>query len=239
MSLADNMGGSKKSDGFVTFLSTSNRDLRNITLMRIKTIALSLLLAGVTSTTFAGTFYNSEAAFTMQLSPVFYLEDFSNFTFGNPLDGSQTSWASPGANGYGWTASAALGLYSNTSALSTNTANDPLTITFTGLTVTAFGGNFANTDITGAFIPGTVTINTSDGGSTMVTFGATEGFIGYTSAVPIVSITTSATSGVTNNWIQVDHFYTGAAVPEPGTIALLTLGTFGVIGAAMKRRRAA
>ena len=88
------------------------------------------------------------------------------------------------------------------------------------------------------FIPGTITVTTSDGGVEVLSIPTSPGsFIGYTSAVPIVSMVMSATSGATNNWIQVDHFYTGALVPEPGTMALLTLGVVGLAGAAIKRRR--
>ncbi|MGI8820063.1 MAG: PEP-CTERM sorting domain-containing protein [Chthoniobacterales bacterium] len=205
--------------------------------MLIKALASSLLIALVASSASAvGTFYTTEASFLANTNPTRYLEDFSGFTFGNPLDGTQTSYVAPGANGFGWTASAALGLYSNVSALSTNAANDPITILFTGLPVTAFGGIFANTDINGNIIPGTVTVMTSDGGSQTVT---TNGFLGYTSNVTITSITMLA-AGTTNNWVQVDHFYTGtAAVPEPGTIALLSLGAVGLVGAAIKRRRQA
>src|SRR6267378_2880106 len=90
------------------------------------------LIIAVSSSLAAGTFYTSEASFTLALNPTFYLEDFSSFTFGSPLNGSQTTYNAPGGNGYGWTAAAALGLYSNVSALSTNNANDPITITFSG-----------------------------------------------------------------------------------------------------------
>ncbi|HJX25730.1 MAG TPA: PEP-CTERM sorting domain-containing protein [Chthoniobacterales bacterium] len=207
--------------------------------IRAKTITAALaVVALASSASAAGTFYTTEASFTLALNPVFYLEDFSSFTFGSPLNGTQPTYVAPGANGYGWTAAAALNLYSNISALSTNSANDPITLTFSGLSVTAFGGIFSNTDISGAFIPGTITVTTSDGGVEVLSIPTSPGsFIGYTSAVPIVSMVMSATSGATNNWIQVDHFYTGAAIPEPGTMALLTLGVVGLAGAAIKRRR--
>ena len=198
-------------------------------------VAASALAAVVSSASAQGTFYNTEAAFLPNLAPGSYLEDFSAFTFGNPLNGSQTSWASPGANGFGWTASATGGLYSNVSALSTNLANDPITILFTGAPVTAFGGIFANTDISGNVIPGTITVTTSDGGMQVIPTSNT--FLGYTSNVTITSITMVA-AGTTNNWVQVDHFYAGAAVPEPGTMALLAVGGAAVVGMIVKRRRA-
>jgi hypothetical protein len=207
--------------------------------MRTKLLATSLLVAVLASAaSAAGTFYTTEASFTANIAPGSYVEDFSNFTFGNPLDGSQTTWAAPGANGFGWTASAALGLYSNVSALSTNTANDPLMIMFTGAPVTAFGGIFANTDISGNIIPGTITVTTSDGGNFVIP--TTNSFLGYTASVgmTITSVTMLAQSGATNNWVQVDHFYTGMrAVPEPTTVGLLALGGVGLIGTAIKRRR--
>src|SRR4051812_24128752 len=208
------------------------------TIWQLIRVAAAMCAVVAASTASAGTFYNTEAAFTMQLSPGSYLEDFSGFTFGSPLDGTQTTWAAPGANGFGWTASAALGLYSNVSALSTNTANDPLMIMFTGAPVTAFGGIFANTDISGNIIPGTITVTTSDGGNFVIP--TTNSFLGYTASVgqTITSVTMLAQSGATNNWVQVDHFYTGmAAVPEPTTVGLLALGAVAMAGTAIKRRR--
>ena len=203
----------------------------------IKALAAAVALAGLVSSASAqGTVYTTEGSFLSSLGPTRYLEDFSTFTFGNPLNGTQFTWASPGANGFGWTASAVGGLYSNVSALSTNQANDPLVIMFTGAPVTAFGGIFANTDINGNIIPGTITVTTSDGGNFVVP--TTNLFRGYTSTVPITQISMVA-AGTTSNWVQLDHFYTGTAIPEPGTIALLSLGGVGLAGAALKRFRRA
>jgi hypothetical protein len=199
-----------------------------------KYLAIAAFVA-ITPSAFAQWFTN-EAAFTAALNGPFYLEDFSNFTFGNPLNGSQTTWAAPGANGYGWTAAATNGLYSNISALSTNTANDPLVLTFTGAPVTAFGGNIANSDIAGNLIPGTVTMLMSNGATNNLVLGAAEGFLGYISPVVLTTVTISAT-GTTNNWPQLDHAYTGSAVPEPGTMIALGLGAAAL--AARRRRKLA
>ena len=180
--------------------------------MRISIVVVSAILALSASSVSAGQFFTNETAFVNAIQPTYYLENFTNFTFGSPLDGSQPTYSAPGGNGFGWTASANLGLYANASALSVNNANNPLTITFTSNIVMAVGGIVANTDFTGSTIPGTVTITTSDGASNSIVFAtATQGFLGYTTTVPITSITLNATSGAANNWIQLDHFYTGVA----------------------------
>lgn len=177
--------------------------------------------------------FTNEALFLAAIDGTYYLEDFSNFTFGNPLNGSQPTWSAPGANGYGWDASAANGLWSNDSALSTGTSNDPLTLTFTGSPVTAFALNIANSDINGALIPGDSTVSLSNGASNMLTLGAAEGFLGWVGNDVLTSATLSATSGEPNNWVQADHVYTGAAaVPEPASMAVLALGAT----ALLKRR---
>ena len=189
--------------------------------MRISIVLVSafLALSSVSSAT-AGQFFTNETAFVNAIQPNYYLEDFTNFTTGSPLDGSQATYSAPGANGFGWTASASFGLFANASALSVNNANDPLTITFTSNIVMAVGGKVANTDKDGGLIPGTVTITTSDGASNSIVFAtATQGFLGYTTTVPITSITLNASSGIVNNWIQLDHFYTG--VPNTNTVPII------------------
>jgi hypothetical protein len=200
-----------------------------------KYLAIAAFVA-MTPTAFAQ-FFTNEAAFVAALNGPFYLEEFAGWTFGNPLNGSQTTWSAPGGNGYGWDASAVGGLWSNVDALSTNSAEQPITFTFTGLPVTAFGGILANTDINGNTIPGDVTLALSNGATQTVSLpngGST--FLGYISGVTLTSATISSVSGA-SDWIQGDHIYTGSAVPEPGTMIALGLGAAAL--AARRRRKLA
>lgn len=175
------------------------------------------------------TFYTSEAAFLAAIDPVYYLEDFSNLSYGD-IAGDPT-WAAPGGNGYGWTASATNGVWSNDSAMSTNVAGDALVITFTGLPVTAFGGLLNNTDIDGFAQGGTITLTMSNGDNMTVNDGSFLGWVGST-AVSSASLTAQDSPTNTNNWPQLDHSYTGSmasSVPEPASMAVLGLGAIALL----------
>jgi len=180
------------------------------------------------------TWYTNEASFVSAINSVYYLEDFNDFTFGNPLDGSQNTWQAPGANGYGWSASANLGLFSNDGALSTNVALDPIVLTFAGNPVTAFGAILADTGIDGSEIAGTETLTLSDGESQSID-ATTDGFLGWVGGNPISGVTMTVTgSGGGQDWNQMDHVYTGAAaVPEPLSVAGVAAGLL----ALLRRRR--
>lgn len=201
---------------------------------RILALAASAMLVASAN----ATWYTSEAAFLAATVGPNYTEDFNNFTsFGTPLNGTQTTWNAPGGNGFGFQAAAATGLWSNIGALSTDTSNDPITLTLTGNPTTAFGARVANTDIAGAFIPGQVTLNLSNGANTVVDVTGGEQFIGWAdSNVTITTATFTASSAATNNWVQLDHIIQGTAtpVPEPATLSVLALGAL----AAIRRRKA-
>jgi hypothetical protein len=168
--------------------------------------------------------YFDEPSFLGALASPYYVEDFSTYTYGNPLNGSQLTQAYGPVNGYSWTASAANGLWSNLSALSTNTAFDPLVCTMTGSPVTMVGGNFTATDINGNNIPGTTTITLANGATWSLVNQGAASFFGFQCSIPIASVSFNcATGGGINRWVQIDHFYIG--VPEPASLLLLGLAS--------------
>lgn len=194
----------------------------------LSTAIFSALTIGLIAPASAGfvTIYDNEAAFTANLAPGYYLEEFASYTYGNPFgDIPIVTEADFGPiNGYQWhasTFSGISGLWSNPNALSTHDSNDLLTITFTGAPVTAVGGTFSATDFDGNIIAGSdVTVTLNDG--TFVTFQGPR-FTGFTSLVPISSLTVGVTQEP--SFSQVAHFYAGAAaVPEPSSLALLGIG---------------
>ncbi len=203
---------------------------------------MGIMLLAQASLASAATVYTDETTFRTYLNPAYYLEEFSNFTYGDPLNGSQLTYDSVSVNGYSWTASTISnrpdtdpsGLYSLTRAISTNTAEDLLTITFTGSPVTALGGIFASTDSAGDVVQQTVTVNLSD--NTSVSFLGSA-FRGFTSNSAIASLTIGADQNNAFFWPKLEHFYVGSAVapvPIPAAFWLFGSGLLGLFS--LKRR---
>lgn len=190
-----------------------------------------LVLAGaacILSLPSHATWYSDEGAFVAAIDPVFYLEDFPNFQNGVTLNGSQTNWQAPGANGYGWEAFAELGLWSLDGALSTASPGDPLELTFAGSPVTAFGAILYGTDFFGMVLPDAlVTLTLSNGESMQIVANGTD-FVGWTGVAPIVSLSIEVEQPFGQlAFSTVDHAYTGSAVPEPRSILVLGMGLLG------------
>jgi len=175
--------------------------------------------------------YTNETAFEALLQPGYYLEDFDGFVYEfiySPLSFGPV-------NGFSYEASASNDLYGSPGALSTNTATDPLTITFTGDPVTAVGGLFFGGDINGNTIPASVIVTLSDG--TIESY-ATSGdvFRGFTSTMPISYLTISTIDdGGGYEWPTMDHFYVGSVVvPVPAAVLLGILG-IGAVGIKLRK----
>jgi hypothetical protein len=205
--------------------------------------SLSLVaLLGIASFANAQTItYNNQATFLANVVPGYYLENFNSLSNGtfypNPLNFS--------GNGFAFTVSATNGLYgaagNGGSALSTNTATDPITFTFTGAPVTAIGGNFFGSDINGNFSAANINITLSNGFTTTLTTPSLTAFSGFT--VSSGSISTLTVSSVQPQsgflWPTVDNLIIGtstAAVPAPSSFASLLAGA-GMGGIMLRRRK--
>jgi hypothetical protein len=178
--------------------------------------------------------FTDESEFLAAIDPVFYLEDFNDFQYGVQLDGSQTSWAAPGANGYGWDASAAQGLWSNDGSISTAVAEDTLGVTFTGNPVSGVGGIFFATDISGSIVLNSeITVRLSNGESHSIISDGFE-FLGWTGVAPISGMEMNVALG-SATWASIDHFYVGNGVPEPTGWLVLGIGLACLAALRMRR----
>lgn len=124
--------------------------------------------------------------------------------------------------------------------LSSNNARD--TITFDGFSAGTYaaGANFFGSDIDGNFLQrGVVIVSATDTDGSLQTFrvrASESTFIGFVSDEALTSLSVRVLS-LRNNpvWPTVDNL-TVAAVPEPGTYAMLLAG-LGVLGFLARRRQ--
>src|SRR5205814_7303491 len=101
--------------------------------------------------------------------------------------------------------------------LSTFHEFDPIVFNLTSNNVTAVGGFFFLTDLTGNVAGGTVTVTLSNGKMFSITDASATSFIGFTTGAPIKSLTvTPPSSGATLLFATANDFITGKAVPETG-----------------------
>jgi len=156
------------------------------------------------------TVYNNLADFLVVISPTYYFDDFAWADWSYP---NAASWDFGPVNGYGYTATCASGIFGIPGAISTNSALDPITITFTGAPVTAVAGDFYCTDFDGYPLTANTTVTLADGTTVTLTYPTV--FVGFTSGVPITSLTIS-TDSTTNAWVTFDNFYVG----ELGSVAV-------------------
>ena len=196
----------------------------------VRRLATVVALTVVSGTSFAAAVYSSSAAFLANVAPGSYTETFTGLT--NPSSGLFSG------GGFAYTVSAPNDIYVSGDFLGANQVGDSLTITFTSGNVRALGANFFATDISDVFQSHSLTLSLSDG--TVTTFTPTsllDSYRGFTSNVAINSLIISGTAGV-SLYAGLDNFTVGTVtpVPEPETLALLSVG---LLGLRFARRRAA
>ena len=180
--------------------------------------------------------YTDRAAFLSQLQPGYFEDTMSDVTNGGIIAPSATR----SGNGYSVTYTAPTnGLYSATGAMSTIAASDNL-IASLSANGYAVGGYFYLSDIDGNFQPFTgfnisaVAANGIDPNSSLSAVNSATNFFGWISTTPITSVTVNAGGATPFRWNTVTDVIVGASVPEPGTLALLLLGS--AIGFANRRK---
>jgi len=158
--------------------------------------------------------YTDRATFLTHVSAGFFENDFA--------DVSDSSAAEPARSysqgGFGYTIDTLPDpddLWFFPGVITTNGSADQITVTFTSGSVTAIGGNFYASDIGGAPIVGNdVVLTLSDGTTeTFSTAGDTD-FRGFTTALPITSITIDApnpSDPTDSSWSTLDNMIVGTA----------------------------
>lgn len=123
--------------------------------------------------------------------------------------------------------------------LTTERVSDTITFSNFSAGVNALGGNFFGSDAFGEFGPhGTMVLTADDGSAVTYTLGdaVTSSFVGFVSSAPLLSVTLS-NNGSNTLWVTANNLTLAAAVPEPGSWAMLLAG-IGLLGTAARRRRA-
>ena len=197
--------------------------------------ALALSLFAITAAHFskaqgADAIYTDQTTFLASIQPGYYLETFDSL----PKD--FVSSPQPfSLNGFAYTASAAGDFFNvgpgNDVWLSTSNNTTGIVFVMTSNNVTAIGGYFFLTDLDGNITTGTVTATLDDGSTFSIVAPSATSFIGFTSSMPIQSLTVTPDL-VT--FATVNDFIAGTTVPEPSSLLLLAVGA--VISAIAYRR---
>ena len=212
-----------------------------------RTLAAAAAAAMGTLFAMAGTsraaVYTSRSTFNSAVGPGAYTESFDSLGDGDL--GTQTKTFTSG--GFSFTASTGAALPDDndlfgvdgstaTDFLLSTTIPSDLTFTFPAGNVTAVGGDFALTDTSFNVAADTFQLTLADGTTVTRTSGSDTAFVGFTSSVPIASLTFVVPSDATANeyFATVNNLTVGTAVPEPTSLALVAVGGAGLLG---RRRR--
>jgi len=204
---------------------------------------LAVSLASLCGAASAGvTTFTSRASFEASLPAGNFFNNFSAVpdAFSSPV-ASVTGTGGTPTIGYTITAPTAnVGVFPDTGFKAVGNWNQgqSMVITFNSGNVFSAGGDIWLSDINGTRVAGTVTVNYSDGSSVLVP-STTTGAFGFAGITTDVSALTTMT--IVNNpsgYLNLSNFSVATtAVPEPGSIVLAVMGTAGLAGEAMRRRR--
>lgn len=207
----------------------------------LQSLALAASLVASSSASAALTVYTSQASFLSAIAPA-GVDTFSDLS----ITDATASPMARRAGSYTYVATSTTSFYgAGTPAnpwLSTNAATD--SITFSGFSggVSAIGGLFFGSNVSGAFATGTIMLTATDSlGATLtqtLTNATVTSFLGFTSSGRVTSLVVTAVSPTSSVWPTVDNLTLSVvAVPEPQSVALM-LGGLGLLGLLRRRLRA-
>ena len=206
----------------------------------LKALPLAALMCASGASHAILTVYTSQAAFLSAVSSP-GVDTYTGFS----ITGTTPSPIFRTAGAYSYTATASTSTFFGAGTtsnpwLSTNTATDTVTFNAFSAGVSAFGGNFFASNISGSFLAGNVILVATDSlgaTSTQTIVGATvSSFLGFVSNASMSSVVLSSVQGASPVWPTADNVTLAAAIPEPGSYALLLAG-LGVVGFMARRRR--
>ncbi len=200
--------------------------------------------AAMSETSRAAVLYTTRPTFNAAVKPGSYTESFDSLGDSDLLTPTKTF----SSGGFSFTASTGAIFTDDNDLFGTDgptptdfqlstTVPSNLTFTFPSGNVTAVGGDFTLTDDSFDVAADTFQLALGDGTTVTRTSGTTTPFFGFTSTVPITSLTFVIPSDATaNDYFATVNNFTVGAVPEPTSLALATVGGAGLLG--RRRRRA-
>jgi hypothetical protein len=199
--------------------------------------AIGLLATGADAAT---TTYTSRSSFEASLPAGSFFNNFSSVpdAFLSPVTSVTGTGGTPTV-GYTITApTAGLGVFPDAGfkAIGNWGSSNSIVVGFDTGNVASAGGEIWISDINGARLAGTVTVNFSDGSSIAVpsTTSGPFGFAGITTdSGPLTSMTVVGLGG--SSYLNLSNFSV-AAVPEPSSMAATALAVAALAGAALRRR---
>ena len=211
----------------------------NRKLSLLKCLSLAALLCSAAAARADITVYTNQAAFLAATTAqgVDTFDDLEVMSYASPLQRSAGAYTYRASSGPVSDLLFGAGVPGD-HWLSNNVRSDSITFSnFCGC-VTAVGGNFFGSDITGAFIPGANMILTASDGTTTTTAYLNDttltSFLGFVSTTPLSSVV--LTSGGLY-WVTANNLTLAMAapVPEPASYGMLLAGLCLLGGLAVRR----